>query len=322
MKFIRLILAMMIVMIPISTMAAQVVFSGNTDGFFNLFRLDTLNGKVVRLTQNAADDLMPAISPDGSRIAFVSSRGGANSLYLMSNAPNTQPVDISARMGAYANPAFSPDGKKIAAQYAPDPEEFFKATKIVLHDPVTRKQETLIDSILLKTSSNTETTTVVDRPVWVSESLLAYVLAEFSDPELGRLTKSTIYLYDLKKQQHVRLAGGESYFDAEGRPVGFKASMPGVITSADRSRKIVFSAIRGATEREPMEFALTGGNKGIVKLNDPEFYGPLHAADNQWIYGTMNQQGITGLAWQNINSPGEKNSLQFEGRVLYPAVSR
>ncbi|GAB1351577.1 hypothetical protein MASR1M12_03070 [Erysipelotrichia bacterium] len=73
-------------------------------------------------------------------------------------------------MGAYANPAFSPDATRIAVRYAPDPQEPFAATCIVLLEPQTRKQEVVIDSSKLKTSENSDTVVVVDRPVWFRQS--------------------------------------------------------------------------------------------------------------------------------------------------------
>ena len=63
------------------------------------------------LTSDAENDSLPAISPDGSRVAFVSSRGGRRGLWLVSaegGAPRSLvPVDVVDR------PSWSPDGRSL-----------------------------------------------------------------------------------------------------------------------------------------------------------------------------------------------------------------
>lgn len=323
MKIAKFLLIAIAVVSPLLCEAAEIVFCGSSDNQYDLYRADLKTGEIIRLTRTPTEELMPTAAPDGKKIAFVSDREGANSLYLMTlEGQASEAVNISTGMGAYGNPAFSPDGSKLAVQYAPDPEITWASTSIVILDLTTRNQQTIVDSTRLKTSENSGTTTVVDRPVWVSDSLIVYVLAEYADPEVGRLSKATIYMYDLKKQQHVRVAGGESYYNAEGEPMGFKAVMPSVISEKDLSRSLLFTAIRGATERSPMKLTLPSGEKGVIELSDPEFFGPMLYVDAHWIYGTMNSEGITGLAWRAGDGKDARQTLNFAGSIIYPAVIR
>lgn len=323
MKIANLFLAALFAATPVFGQAAEVVFAGNSDGQYDLYHADLTTSKTRRLTETTSAELMPAVSPDGLRLAFVSDRAGANSLYMMSLTENASGAkDISAGVGAYANPGFSLDGNKIAAQYSPDPQNLFLNTQIVILDLNTLQQTVLIDSTKLKTSENSEATVVVDRPVWISENLLAYIIAEYADPEVGRLTKSTIYMYDLKKNEQVRVAGGESYFGSDGRPMGFKAALPTVITENDHSRSLIFTAIRGGTDREPVKMALSGGGKGIVELNDPEFFGPVMLVDDLWIYGIIDEEGNPGLAWRSSDLKTVRNKFLFSGKIINPASVR
>jgi len=323
MKIAKILLITIIALSPLFCEAAEIVFCGNSDSQFDLYRADLESGQVVQLTDTPAEELMPAMSPDCQKMVFVSDRDGANSLYMMAfSAVATVTTNISVGIGAYANPCFSPDGSRIAVQYAPDPELVYASTSIVLIDPNARVQKTIVNSALLKTSANSETTTVVDRPVWVSDNLIVYVLAEYSDPEAGRLTKSTLYMYDLKKQQHIRVAGGESYYSLSGEPMGFKAVMPSVIAEKDGSRSLLFTAIRGVVDRSPMKLVLPAGKKGVIELSDPEFFGPMLYVDAHWIYGTMNSEGITGLAWRADDGKAAKQILEFAGRIVFPAIMR
>ena len=67
----------------------------------------------VRLTNTFAADYRPAWSPDGARIAFVSTRDGNPEIYVM-NADGTSPVRLTSYAGYDADPAWSPDGSRIA----------------------------------------------------------------------------------------------------------------------------------------------------------------------------------------------------------------
>ena len=67
-----------------------------------------------RLTYDAGDDDMPTWSPDGITIAWVTNRGGKAAVFLM-NADGLNPRPrITDCEGGCVEPAFSPNGRKIA----------------------------------------------------------------------------------------------------------------------------------------------------------------------------------------------------------------
>lgn len=74
---------------------------------------------VLKLTASGklADNLNPAYSPDGRRIAFESTRAGRNQIYVMdADGANQQALDPSAGPGTGGSfaPDWSPDGEKVA----------------------------------------------------------------------------------------------------------------------------------------------------------------------------------------------------------------
>jgi len=52
-------------------------------GVSNIFQVDLDGGKLKRLTAGPKMDTQPAISPDGSKLAFQSNRDGNYEIYVM-----------------------------------------------------------------------------------------------------------------------------------------------------------------------------------------------------------------------------------------------
>ena len=73
----------------------------------------TVPASVMQLTKNADLDRHPAWSPDGTRIAFESQRGGNTDIYVM-NADGTGETRLTDHSRTDRRPAWSPDGTKIA----------------------------------------------------------------------------------------------------------------------------------------------------------------------------------------------------------------
>jgi TolB protein len=61
----------------------------------------------LNLTDNPADDLEPAWSPDGRRIAFTSDRGGSRDIYVM-NADGSGVTRLTENPADDEFPAWSP----------------------------------------------------------------------------------------------------------------------------------------------------------------------------------------------------------------------
>ncbi len=84
-------------------------------GAADIYKID-LNGEIMtRLTKGPANaiNVEPSLSPDGSKIAFSSERGGRPMIYVMnSDGSNVKRLTFD---GVYnSSPSWSPDGKKIA----------------------------------------------------------------------------------------------------------------------------------------------------------------------------------------------------------------
>ncbi len=66
----------------------------------------------VRLTHNSIMDIRPTVSPDGTRVAFVSTRDGNYEIYVMDiDGSNVRRITHSEERDDY--PAWHPNGKQL-----------------------------------------------------------------------------------------------------------------------------------------------------------------------------------------------------------------
>ena len=99
---------------------SAVVFSA----FSRLYRMDLPGGAPVRLTDSDEDEFMPAWSPDGSAIAYVtwSSRGGHLKTVPAAGGSGSA---LTSDPAFYAEPAWNPAGDAIVLRRAPVKEHLY-----------------------------------------------------------------------------------------------------------------------------------------------------------------------------------------------------
>ncbi|WOC16528.1 Tol-Pal system protein TolB [Pseudochrobactrum sp. MP213Fo] len=83
------------------------------DGSANIYTMDLRSRTTTRLTSSQAIDTSASYSPDGSKIAFESDRGGRQQIYVM-GSDGSNPQRISFGNGSYSTPVWSPRGDMIA----------------------------------------------------------------------------------------------------------------------------------------------------------------------------------------------------------------
>jgi dipeptidyl aminopeptidase/acylaminoacyl peptidase len=89
----------------------QIAFQSDRDGRHpEIYTVNPDGGCVTRLTHNPSLDGFPTWSPDGRRIAFVSTRNGVTDIYVM-NADGSGQTRLTDNPTFDGGSAWSPDGR-------------------------------------------------------------------------------------------------------------------------------------------------------------------------------------------------------------------
>jgi Tol biopolymer transport system component len=91
-----------------------IVFTSERDGSADLYRMHPDGSGLERLTDDPAYDDQAALSPDGSRIAFVTTRAGGRANLWTLDLNTRQAMPLTSGSGGDFRPAWSPDGQWIA----------------------------------------------------------------------------------------------------------------------------------------------------------------------------------------------------------------
>ncbi len=79
----------------------------------DIYTKSTTGQTITQLTRDPADDIQPAISPDGTNVAFASNRAGNWDLYVMS-IDGGKTIKITSDNDHELHPSWSPDGRNLA----------------------------------------------------------------------------------------------------------------------------------------------------------------------------------------------------------------
>jgi Tol biopolymer transport system component len=97
----------------------RIAFVSDRDGNWEIYTMNaappaggTGGSEQTNRTNNAADDWVPAWSPDGTHIAFQSNRDGNWEIYTM-NTDGTEQTNLTNDPSDDWDPAWSPDGRRI-----------------------------------------------------------------------------------------------------------------------------------------------------------------------------------------------------------------
>jgi len=89
------------------------LYESNRDGNSEIYAWNLGNQSMLRVTNNSAVDIQPALAPDGLRVVYVSNQNGNNEIYL-TGLDRRAPVNLTNNPNDDQDPTWSPDGNWIA----------------------------------------------------------------------------------------------------------------------------------------------------------------------------------------------------------------
>ncbi len=94
----------------------EIVVTSTREGSADLYAFERAEpGRLVRITREAADELGPAYSPDGSQVVYATNRDGNFEIYVV-DADGTNRRRITSTAANETEPAWTPDGSRIVYQ--------------------------------------------------------------------------------------------------------------------------------------------------------------------------------------------------------------
>src|SRR5439155_1006962 len=91
----------------------EIVVASSRSGRLQLYAAERANlSQLRKVLDDSATAAEPAYSPDGSRLAFVSTRDGQPEIYVM-DADGTNPSRLTNAPGADGDPSFTADGRAV-----------------------------------------------------------------------------------------------------------------------------------------------------------------------------------------------------------------
>ena len=159
-NFTHLILAIVIVfgLIPLMVCVdaqAQIAFSSDRDGDYEIYVMDINGGNPQNLTDHPHADINPSWSPNGKRIVFMSARDGhvddghgspIYEIYVM-DADGGNQERITNNPSDDRSPSWSPDGKRIAFESDRDAGGNPHGIDIYVMDADGRNQERITNNL-------------------------------------------------------------------------------------------------------------------------------------------------------------------------------
>jgi lipoprotein-anchoring transpeptidase ErfK/SrfK len=93
--------------------ARSVVYASDATGSYQLYLLPLDQAAPIQITSSEGINFAPVFSPDGSSIAFVSTRNKGIPTIWMIDADGSNPRQITTELGRDTSPSWGPDGREL-----------------------------------------------------------------------------------------------------------------------------------------------------------------------------------------------------------------
>lgn len=108
-------MALILTALACSSAGNPIVFTSDIDGNREIFSIDPEQAELVNLTKSAANEYAPALSPDGTRLAFLSGDDSHNTLHVIAlNEETDNRTSVSEIDGSHRDHSWAPSSERLA----------------------------------------------------------------------------------------------------------------------------------------------------------------------------------------------------------------
>lgn len=258
----------------------QIVYSGGATGSKELYIADYDGANARKLTQHNSISILPAVSPDGSKIAYMSYKDRFPFLYIL-DVRSGASSPLSKHSGLNTSPSWSPDGSRLACVLSKDANE-----EIYVTNPDGSNKRRLTNNNDLDTS-----------PTWSADgSRIAFVHGS-SSPQIYVMGA------DGGGMQRISLQGGKSYdpsWSPDGKSIAF------VVEERGQGMEIYVMNADGSNARRMTNSS--GNNEA-----------PSWSPDSRHVVFATSRAGGSQLWTVNVDTGDERPVPNIAGRVQGPS---
>jgi len=235
----------------------------------------------VQVSEGTSEDTLPAWSPDGKRIAFVSNRSGNRDIWVM-NADGTDLQNITRTPADEWTPAWSPDGESIA--FASNRDGNWELY-------VAKADGTAAQRITWSASSDYA-------PTWSPDGAqLAFVSERNGNPEIYVVNRGGDGLLRLTDDQATDLS---PHWSPDGSLIAFE-------TYRDGNMEVYTMAPDGS------------GLRNVSNSPNSDEHGPAWSPDGKWLTYYSNRDGTWDIFKMRADGSQKTNLTQSAAIEQAPA---